>query len=90
MTDVKTAETRPLPDVNAMPFEQALQELEQIVHRLESGNVSLEDSIAIYQRGEALRVRCAALLQRAEARIETISVGPDGQAAGVTPLDPER
>ncbi|HEY8382919.1 MAG TPA: exodeoxyribonuclease VII small subunit [Microvirga sp.] len=71
----------------ALPFEQALEELEGIVRRLERGDVPLEDSIAIYERGEALKKHCEALLKKAEARIEKITVGPDGQAAGTTPLD---
>lgn len=73
-----------------MPFEQALQQLEQIVSRLEGGNVALEDSILIYERGEVLKARCDALLKKAEARIEKISFAADGQAVGTAPLDPER
>ena len=74
-------------DLVDLPFERALAELEDIVRRLERGDVPLEDSIAIYERGEALKKHCETLLKRAEARIEKITVGPDGQAAGVTPLD---
>ncbi|HEX5867257.1 MAG TPA: exodeoxyribonuclease VII small subunit, partial [Beijerinckiaceae bacterium] len=66
-----------------------LAELEEIVKRLERGDVPLEDSIAIYERGEALKTHCQALLERADARIEKITVGPNGQAAGTTPLDVE-
>ena len=76
-------------NVAALPFEQALEELEGIVRRLERGDVPLEDSIAIYERGEALKRHCEALLKRAEARIEKITIGPDGRAAGATPLDVE-
>ena len=76
-------------DIKDLAFEQALQQLEQIVARLESGNVALEDSILIYERGEALKKRCDLLLGKAEARIEKVSVSADGQAAGLTPLDPE-
>jgi exodeoxyribonuclease VII small subunit len=74
-------------DIAALPFERALAELEDIVRRLERGDVALEDSIAIYERGEALKKHCEALLKRAEARIEKITTGPDGQASGTTPLD---
>ncbi len=63
----------------ALPFEKALAELEDIVRRLERGDVPLEDSIAIYERGEALKKHCEALLKKAEARIEKITIGPDGQ-----------
>ena len=73
----------------ALPFEKALEELESIVRQLERGDVALEDSIAIYERGEALKKHCEALLRKAEARIEKITVGPDGQAAAATPLDIE-
>jgi exodeoxyribonuclease VII small subunit len=75
--------------INALPFEKALEELENIVRRLERGDVPLEDSIAIYERGEVLKKHCEALLKKAEARIEKITIGPDGQAAGTTPLDVE-
>ncbi|HEX8166469.1 MAG TPA: exodeoxyribonuclease VII small subunit [Beijerinckiaceae bacterium] len=76
------------PDVASLPFEKALDELEQIVKRLERGEVPLEESIAIYERGEALKKHCEALLKRAEARIEKITIGPGGEPTGTTPLDP--
>ena len=75
--------------ITALPFEKALAELEEIVKRLERGDVPLEDSIAIYERGEALKKHCEALLAKATARIEEITIGPDGQAAGTAPLDVE-
>lgn len=74
-------------DIAAMPFEKALQELEQIVSRLESGKVDLEQSIAIYERGEALKKHCEQLLKDAEARIEKITLKPDGTPSGTEPLD---
>ncbi len=76
-------------DVLGLSFEAALRELEQIVSRLEQGNVALEDSIKLYERGEALKTRCDALLQAAEARIERITLGADGRPTGVAALDPE-
>ena len=75
--------------IKTLPFEKALEELEAIVRRLERGDVALEDSIAIYERGDALKKHCEALLKKAEARIEKITIGPDGQAAATTPLDIE-
>ncbi|MEO1200378.1 MAG: exodeoxyribonuclease VII small subunit [Pseudomonadota bacterium] len=82
------AETQPLPDdIAAMPFEQALAELEAIVGRLEDGQVPLEESIRIYERGEALKRHCDALLRAAEAKVETITLGAGGEAAGTEPLD---
>jgi len=74
-------------DVAAMPFEKALAELEQIVQKLESGNVPLEDSIKIYERGEALKRRCEALLKDAEARVDKIALDAKGKPAGSSPLD---
>lgn len=74
-------------DVTAMPFEKALGELETIVQRLERGDVPLEESIAIYERGEALKKRCDALLKDAEARVQKITLAADGSPAGTQPLD---
>lgn len=76
-------------DLSALPFEKAMAELEQIVGRLEKGDVTLEESIRIYERGEALRRHCEQLLHGAEMRIEKITLGPDGAPTGTTPLDPE-
>ena len=75
-------------DIAQLPFEKALDELEQIVRRLERGEVPLEESIQIYERGEALKRHCESLLKRAEARIEKITLSPSGQPTGTTPLDP--
>jgi exodeoxyribonuclease VII small subunit len=74
-------------DVGAMSFETALAELEQIVAKLESGQAPLAESIAIYERGEALKAHCEALLKSAEARIEKITLARDGRPVGVEPLD---
>jgi exodeoxyribonuclease VII small subunit len=76
------------PDTDQMPFETALAELETIVEKLEKGNVALEESIALYERGELLKKRCEALLSDAEMRIEKIALGKDGKPKGVVPLDP--
>lgn len=81
--------TDPLPDPKTLAFEAALGELEGIVGKLEQGKATLEDSIDLYRRGELLKARCDELLKRAEARVETISIGADGTAAGARPLDPE-
>jgi exodeoxyribonuclease VII small subunit len=70
-----------------MSFEDALRALEDVVRRLESGDVPLDDSITLYERGEALRKHCQARLDAAQARIEKIVQGADGQAAGVQPFD---
>jgi exodeoxyribonuclease VII small subunit len=65
-------------DVAAMSFEDALAELEQIVRRLEDGKSRLDDAIASYERGAALKRHCEAKLREAQAKIEKISLGPDG------------
>jgi exodeoxyribonuclease VII small subunit len=69
-----------------MSFEDALRELEQIVHRLEAGDVPLEDSIRIYERGAALKAHCDTRLKEAELKIEKVKVGADG-AKGLEPAD---
>lgn len=76
-------------DVQAMSFEQALDALERIVDDLEKGDVPLETSIAIYERGEALKRHCDKLLRAAEAKVEKIRLSRDGQPTGVEPLDGE-
>ena len=74
-------------DIGAMSFETAMAEFEQIVAKLEKGDVELEESIAIYERGEALRAHCDALLKKAEAKVEKITLDGDGKPAGTEPLD---
>lgn len=74
-------------DVSGLPFEKALAELESIVQRLEKGDVALEESIQIYERGEALKRRCDTLLREAEARVEKITRDAAGNATGTEPLD---
>ena len=75
-------------DIKAMTFEQALKDLEQIVGKLERGDVELEPSIALYERGEALRTHCEQLLQRIEAKVEKITLDAQGAPSGSVPLDP--
>ncbi|HEV7718624.1 MAG TPA: exodeoxyribonuclease VII small subunit [Arsenicitalea sp.] len=77
----------PNDDVQAMSFEKALAELEQIVGKLESGQAPLQESIAIYERGEALKLHCEKMLKEAEARIEKITLSREGKPIGVEPLD---
>jgi len=63
------------PAIDEMSFEAALKELEEIVSKLERGEVPLAESIEIYERGAALKVRCNSLLKQAEARVEKIRIG---------------
>lgn len=70
-----------------LSFEQALAALEEIVARLESGSVPLDESITLYEKGEELRKQCQARLDAAQERIEKIVTDRDGNATGSTPLD---
>ncbi|HWM82584.1 MAG TPA: exodeoxyribonuclease VII small subunit [Pseudolabrys sp.] len=74
-------------DVKKLPFEQAIAELESIVRKLEEGKVPLEESVAIYERGELLKKRCEELLAQAEARVEKITLTSGGKPGGAEPLD---
>jgi exodeoxyribonuclease VII small subunit len=76
-------------DVAQMPFERAIDELESIVKRLEEGKVPLEESVAIYERGEVLKRRCEELLRLAEARVEKITLDAAGKPTGTDSLDIE-
>jgi len=73
-------------DVKKLTFEQAIEELERIVSQLEGGKVPLEESVAIYERGETLKRRCEELLRQAEARVEKITLDASGKPAGTEPL----
>lgn len=74
-------------DVANLSFEQALGQLETIVRELEQGNVPLERSIEMYERGAVLRKHCDGLLKSAEAKVEKIQLAQDGSAGGTVPLD---
>lgn len=74
-------------DVKKMAFERAIEELELIVKDLESGKVPLEQSVTLYERGEALKKRCDELLRQAEARVEKITLDATGRPTGSEPLD---
>jgi len=75
------------PEIAALSFEDALRALEDIVRKLESGEVPLDATMDLYERGEKLRKHCQARLDAAQLRIEKIVAGADGQAAGTTPFD---
>lgn len=74
-------------DVNEMTFEQAIAALEQVVGQLERGDVALDNSIALYERGAALRARCQSELKRAEEKVAKLTLDADGNAAVTAPLD---
>ncbi len=79
-----TEQDKPIAD---MSFEEALRSLEGVVRRLESGDVPLDESIELYERGENLRKACQARLDAAQARIEKIVQGANGQPTGTEPFD---
>ncbi len=68
-------------------FEEALKALEDIVQSLESGEAPLDESIALYERGNKLRAQCQKRLDAAKAKIEAISLGKDGAATGTQAFD---
>jgi exodeoxyribonuclease VII small subunit len=74
-------------DIDQLPFEKALAELESIVSRIEKGEISLDDSIKLYERGQKLKQRCEMVLRQAEMRIESLNIAADGTPTGVKPLD---
>ncbi|MBB4077144.1 exodeoxyribonuclease VII small subunit [Bartonella fuyuanensis] len=74
-------------DIKGLSFEQALKQLEVIVENLERGDVPLEQSIDMYERGEALKKHCEKLLKVAEAKVEKIQLSEGGFPKGVEPLD---
>lgn len=76
-------------DIAAMSFEDALRALEDIVRKLEAGEVPLDQSISLYERGAALRQHCQARLDAAQLKIEQIIAGADGTATGTRPFDTE-
>jgi len=80
MTDTPVAE---------MSFEDAMKELEAVVNRLESGDVPLEDSIKLYERGAALKEHCQKKLAEAEQKVAQITLDGDGNPKGLTPVDPQ-
>ncbi|MEQ8900634.1 MAG: exodeoxyribonuclease VII small subunit [Roseovarius sp.] len=77
-----------MPDtpVSEMSFEQAMKELEQVVGRLERGDVALDESITLYERGAELKKRCEAKLKEAEEKVAAITLDSDGQPTGTQPV----
>jgi exodeoxyribonuclease VII small subunit len=80
------AETKTKP-VDKMSFEEALAELEAIVRQLEAGEVELEQSITIYERGAALKAHCESRLKSAELKVEQIVQGASGPATEPAAFD---
>ncbi len=70
-----------------MSFEQAMKELEEVVGKLERGEVALEDSIKLYERGAALKKRCEAKLRQAEEKVAAITLDGEGTPTGTEPFE---
>jgi exodeoxyribonuclease VII small subunit len=77
----------PPKNIQQLSFEAALKRLEEIVRKLESGEASLDESIELYGEGDRLKQQCEARLHAAQARIEKIQLGRDGNPSGTAPFD---
>ena len=75
--------------IEGMSFEEAMAELEGVVEKLEKGEVPLEESITLYERGARLKAHCEAKLKAAEERVERLTLDPQGRAQGTQPFDAE-
>lgn len=73
--------------VDEMNFETAMAELEKVLGQLEGGDVALDESIALYERGAKLKARCEKKLKEAEEKVAAITLDGDGNPSGVKPLD---
>ncbi|NBR33255.1 MAG: exodeoxyribonuclease VII small subunit [Rhodobacteraceae bacterium] len=73
--------------IEEMTFEQAMSELERVVGQLERGDVALDDSIRLYERGALLKKRCEAKLKEAEEKVAAITLDGSGQPTGTTPVE---
>lgn len=73
--------------VEEMSFEQAMKELDGVVQQLERGDVALEASIALYERGALLKKRCETLLKSAEEKVAAITTDADGTPTGLKPVE---
>ena len=73
--------------ISEMTFEQAMSELERIVTELERGDVPLEDSISLYEKGAELKKRCETKLKEAEQKVAAITLDEEGSVTGTKPLD---
>lgn len=76
-----------MDDIQAMSFEEAMKALEAVVARLERGEVPLEESIDLYERGAKLKAHCESRLREAEEKVARITLGPDGKPAGLAPVE---
>ncbi len=84
MSDEKIAEA-----IEKMSFEEALTALDEIVRRLETGKVKLDEAIEIYEKGQLLRKHCERKLSAARSKIDQITASLNGEAVGLTPVSME-
>jgi exodeoxyribonuclease VII small subunit len=73
--------------VTEMSFEEAMAELETVVGHLERGDVALEESIRLYERGAELKKRCETKLKEAEEKVAAITLDGEGNPTGATPVE---
>jgi exodeoxyribonuclease VII small subunit len=73
--------------VTELSFEQAMAELEEVVGRLERGDVALDESIRLYERGARLRKRCEEKLREAEEKVAAITLDAEGNPTGTVPAE---
>jgi len=73
--------------VEEMNFETAMAELEKVLGQLERGDVALDESIALYERGAALKARCEAKLKEAEEKVAAITLDGEGNPVGAKPVE---
>ncbi|WP_347311838.1 exodeoxyribonuclease VII small subunit [Defluviimonas sp. SAOS-178_SWC] len=76
-----------MSEIAKMTFEDAMKALEEVVRDLESGNVALEKSISLYERGAELKAHCEKKLKEAEEKVAKITLGPDGAPTGTVPVE---
>ncbi|MGR3803422.1 exodeoxyribonuclease VII small subunit [Marinibacterium profundimaris] len=74
-------------DVNELSFEEAMKELDSVVQQLERGDVALEASIGLYERGAKLKKRCETLLKSAEEKVAAITTDAEGNPTGLKPVE---
>ena len=73
--------------IEEMSFETAMAELEKVLGKLERGDVALDESIALYERGAALKARCETKLKEAEEKVAAITLDGDGKPTGLKPVE---
>ena len=76
-----------LKDISKLSFEQAMKELEDVVAKLENGQVPLEDSIKLYEMGNDLKKYCEQKLKEAEEKVSQITFANDGSVSGTKPIE---